>query len=181
MIRSLLIAAVALLSACATPVARPPVHGLELRLSPASLGRELALQQQLIFSAAGEQKSMEALLEVGTEDVALAVQAAGQSALVLHWDGKRLQQQRAPWLPPQVRGERVLSDLQLSYWPAAAIRAALPAGWTLEESEGIRRLRENDTDVVTVRFVSPERIEIASHRDGVQLTIVSSPVSAVTQ
>lgn len=177
MIRTLLIAAILLLAACAGTSPRSAGDSPELRLSPASLGRELVLQQQLTFTIGGEQRSMEALLEVDANGVALAVQAAGQSALVLRWDGAHLQEQRAAWLPPQVRGERVLNDLQLSYWPAQAIRAALPDGWTLEEDRDVRRLREHGLDVATVRFVSPDRIEIESHRDGVRLSIVSSQVS----
>ena len=177
MIRFLAFCASLALAGCAGTPAHSLAHPLELRLAPASLGRELALQQQLIFDAGGEQRSMEALLEVDAEGVALAVQAAGQSALVLQWDGKRLQQERAPWLPPQVRGERVLSDLQLTYWPAEAIRAALPAGWTLDEEQGLRHLRDRGQEVATVRSISAERIEITSHRDGVRLTIISAPMA----
>lgn len=180
MIRALLIVALLALVGCAGPQTRPAQHGLELALSPASLGRELALQQQLTFVFGSEQRSMDALLEADAGRVALAVQAAGQSALVLQWDGASLQQQRASWLPAQVRGERVLSDLQLTYWPVVAIRAALPEGWTIDEAQGVRQLRERGEDVATVRFVSPERVEIDSHREHVRLIIVSSPMAPVS-
>ncbi|MFT3806173.1 DUF3261 domain-containing protein [Arenimonas sp.] len=180
-LRALLIVAIACLAACAGRTSRTPSQELELRLPPASLGRGLVLQQRLTFVVAGETRQMDALLEANADGVALAVQAAGQSALVLHWDGRKLEQQRAPWLPPQVRGERVLSDLQLSYWPAQAIRASLPAGWTLDEAAGVRLLRRDGMDVVTVRFVSPDRIEIESHLDGVHLSIDSSPLAEEAQ
>ncbi len=39
-----------------------------------------------------------------------------------------------------MRGERVLDDLQFALWPAAAVRAALPADWTLVEQGDQRRL-----------------------------------------
>lgn len=174
-----LVAAV-LLCACAGQGARRATDAsanVELRLPPASLGRELALQQQLSFEFGKETRTLDALLEADSSEVRLAVQAMSQSALRLRWDGQTLDQQRAEWLPPTLRGERVLSDLQLAYWPVEAIRAALPAGWRLDLEGSDRQLREGDQDVTTVHYPSPDRIEIVQHRENFRLVIVSVPIA----
>lgn len=132
-----------LLAACASrgPLAHAQVELPPLRLSPAALGKPLSLQQRLHFTFGTQQRDLDALLEADPGEVRLLVQAMGQSGVRLSWDGKSLRQQRAPWLPPTVRGERVLDDLQFALWPADAIRAALPSGWTLEERDGERNLQ----------------------------------------
>jgi flavin-dependent dehydrogenase len=123
-----------------------------LHLSPASLGHELALQQHLQVGVGERSQSVDALLEVDAKELRLGMQAMGQSAMTLRWDGRRLEEQRADWLPPVLNGERVLFDLQLVLWPAPAIRAALPAGWTLQEAGGARQLLQGSTEVATVAY-----------------------------
>ena len=146
----------------------------ELRLSPASLGRELALQQQLSFRSGQEQHTFDALLEADSSEVRLDIQRMGQSAMRLRWDGRRLEQHRATWLPKSVRGEQILEDLQLANWPAPAIRAALPAGWSLVEGTDSRQLRNGDTTVAIVRYPASDRVEI--EHANFSLSIVSVPV-----
>jgi hypothetical protein len=147
---------------------------LELRLSPASLGRELALQQQLSFRSGQDQHTFDALLEADANEVRLDIQRMGQSAMRLRWDGRRLEQHRAAWLPKSVSGERILEDLQLANWPVPAIRMALPAGWSLVESGDSRQLRNGDKTIVTVRYPAPDRVEI--ERADFRLSIVSVPI-----
>jgi hypothetical protein len=131
-----------LLTACAThrPDASSRVELPMLRLAPAALGQNLALEQRLVFVRGGQRRELDALLEVDASQVRLLVQAMGQSAVRLVWDGQRLDEQRAPWLPPQVRGERVLGDLQFGLWPLPAVRAMLPPGWRVEQTGSERRL-----------------------------------------
>ena len=145
-----------------------------LRLSPASLGHALALQQQLSFHFGSEERTLDALLEVDAHEVRLEIQSMGQSALRLRWDGHRLEQHRAAWLPPSLRGEEVLGDLQLAQWPVPAIRAALPAGWSLVEDDDARLLRRDGATIETVRYPAQDRIEI--EHAGFRLDIVSVPV-----
>ena len=181
LIRVGLLLCVLLVSACAIKAPRRAAdESFELRLMPVSLGHELALQQQLSFSFGKESRTVDALLEVNSDSVQLVVQTLGQSALRLSWDGHRLDQKRAPWLPPSLRGERVLSDLQLTYWPVEAIRAALPTGWQLIEEGNERQLRQGDQLVETVRFTAPDHIEIVQHRENFRMSIVSVPVMEAT-
>ncbi len=165
---------------CAGDVRRNSGAGadpVELRLAPASLGRELALQQQLIFSFRQSLYTLDALLEVDALEVRLAVQSFGRPVLRLHWDGVELQQRRFDGLPAALRGEAVLSDLQLTYWPVAAIRAALPDDWSLSEGDGARRLYRGGREIVRIEYLSPQRIEIVRLASGSRLTILSSTIA----
>ncbi len=150
---------------------------VELRLSPASLGRELALQQQLVFSFRQSRYTLDALLEVDALEVRLAVQSFGRPVLRLHWDGVALQQRRFDGLPAALRGESVLADLQLTYWSVAAIRAVLPDDWNLSEGDGVRRLYRGGCEIMRIEYLSPQRIEIVRLASGSRLTILSSTIA----
>lgn len=174
----LIAAATILLAGCATPPSRPGEVGEagampSLRLAPAALGRELALQQRLEFRHGERRDSIEALVEVDAAQVRLLIHAQGQVALRLQWDGSVLQQTRADWLPAALSGERVLDDLQLVFWPAPAIMAALPQGWQLREFEGGRELRQGGAPVASVAFLGPGHARLQQHRQAYTLDIHS--------
>lgn len=152
----------------ATPDATPL-----LRLAPSALGRAIAVQQQLTVTAKDQTRRIDVALEVDDGAVRLAVLAMGQTAARLVWDGTRLDETRAAWLPSAVSGERILSDLQLALWPEDAVRDALPTGWFLDAGPGARTLRFHRTVVATVAYPTPTRIELAQLRDGYQLVIDS--------
>lgn len=164
----------ALLTACATPPTKPHVVLPALRLAPATLGYELAEQQRLVFRFGSHVRELDALLEVDAGHVRLAVQAMGRTGVRLQWDGKDLVEQRAPWLPSAVRGERVLDDVQFSLWPADAIRAALPAGWDLVERGPFRELRRNGQVWLQREQVDAGTLRIRNGADDYELTIESA-------
>ena len=168
-----------LLSACAGTLERAASTGAmpALRLAPAALARDLALQQQLTFQHGERRETIEALVEVDAKAVRLVMHAQGQVALRVDWDGQELTQTRAEWLPPVLSGERVLDDLQLVYWPVAAINARLPAGWHLVEAASNRRLLQDGEIVATVVFVSPTHVRLRQRRQGYVLDIHSVPVA----
>ncbi|HMB43473.1 MAG TPA: DUF3261 domain-containing protein [Luteimonas sp.] len=171
-----------LLIGCATHPSRSPFGELPtLRLSPASLGHALELQQRLQVTVHDKTQTLDALLEVDEKELRLGVQALGQSALNLHWDGNTLQQQRADWLPPSLSGERVLFDLQLVYWPADAIRAALPKDWSLQESAAQRHLLHAGSEIVSVTYPADNHAVLNQLRDGYQLDITSTAADGAGQ
>lgn len=163
----------ALLAACAT---RPPAARAELpplRLAPAALGHALSLQQRLHVRFGAHERELDALLEVDAAEVRLAVQAMGQAGVRLRWDGERLEERRAPWLPAAVRGERVLDDLQFSLWPLDAVRAALPAGWDVEESGGVRTLARDGRPWLQRTQRDAATMEVRNLAEGYDLRIES--------
>ncbi|RZA13112.1 MAG: DUF3261 domain-containing protein [Lysobacteraceae bacterium] len=170
----------ALLAGCATHPAQPARAALAtpmLRLSPSALAQPLSLQQRLTFTHGGRSNTVDAMVESDAAGTRLVIHAQGQVALRLDWDGKELKQDRAPWLPAALDGERVLTDLQLVYWPVPAIVAALPAGWTLSE-EGTRRVLRNGDDLAaTIDYPQPLHARLEQHALGYTLDIQSSGIS----
>lgn len=165
---------VVLLTACASQAARPPGMVLPpLRLAPAALGQDLAVQQRLVFRFGSHVRELDALLEVDAQAVRLAVQAMGRTGVTLQWDGTQLSEQRASWLPAAVRSERVLDDVQFSLWPADAVRAALPAGWTLAEHGQTRELSHEGRVWLARERVNATTLQVRNLADGYDLTIES--------
>lgn len=160
-----------LLAACAHRTPAPAVALPPLRLAPAALGKPLAVQQRLHFQFGARQRDLDALLEVDAQEVRLAVQALGQSGVRLQWDGRELHQQRAPWLPPAVRGERVLDDLQFALWPLEAVRGALPAGWRVEDDGHERRLLRDGTAWLVLTRDAPDNLRLRNLAEGYALDI----------
>lgn len=183
MFRLIRIVAIAILvGGCAMQPSRATPGALpSLRLTPASLGHPMALQQRLQVIAGDNSQTLDALLEVDAKELRLGVQALGQSALTLHWDGKTLQQHRADWLPPTLTADRVLFDLQLVFWPADAIRAALPSDWSLQESAGVRNLLHSGTTVVSVAYSDKDHAQLSQAGDAYRLDIESSSVAGAGQ
>jgi hypothetical protein len=146
-----------------------------LRLPPAALRRELSLQQRITLqyrTAQGEQtQDIVTLLEADREHTRVAAMAGNQVMARLEWDGERLAVTRSPWAPQALVPERILSDLQLTLWPAPAIASALPAGWRLEDAPGRRTLWQDDQKVVEVLYPDAATIVFTHAREGYRLII----------
>ena len=163
----------AVLSACAWLRPEPPPPAFLLRLPPAALGRELLLSQHMEVRTAMGARAFDVALEADAEAVRMAVMQWGQVMARMSWDGRELTQNTVPGWPRQVSAERVLSDLQLVWWPAHAVRAALPAGWTLQETPDGRVLRDGERTVTTVRRLDPSRVELTQHQQGYTVLVTS--------
>lgn len=149
----------AAVAACASRPPVPPAPPL-LRLAPASLGMSLSLRQQLTIEAGGRTVRAEMALEVDEQAVRMALLEMGQVVARLEWDGVELFQQRVPHGPKAVSAERILSDVQLVYWPLAAIAPELPPGWHLSAQAGERTLYQGAQARVKVRYPQPEVAEL---------------------
>ena len=162
----------AVLAGCATAPS-PSREMPQLQLAPSALGRSLNLQQHLTLQAPGREQQLDVLLEADARHVQMGVVAMGQVAARLDWDGATLTEERAPWWPQAVSGSRILSDLQLTLWPVAAIQAALPAGWQLAESGNVRTLTQDGEVVTVITRSSPQVVELDQRREHFKLRIES--------
>jgi hypothetical protein len=172
--------AVALASCTGTPY-EPPAR-LGLKLPPSVLESPISLHQQLVIERQGRIDTLDAALEVDGRQLELVGLAMGQRVFSLSYDGRDLTAWRHPMLPPELREEDVLEDLQLTIWPAAAIEAALPAGWRIEEHGRRRALLLNDTPVVLIDYSGEPRwlgrIAINNLRYQYRLLIFSVPAGS---
>ena len=184
-----------MLAACAQAPAVQPARLLQmpaLRLSPASLGANVSLAQRLTVQELPDgavqdlprERSLEAQLEIETGELRLAAFAMNQRVLLLHWDGHNLEVKRHALLPAAVDAGRVLRDIQLVYWPLAAVQAALPPGWTVEDTGATQRrlLHEGEVEV-QIAYAGPAsaprwqgRAELDNRLERYRLAIDSSLV-----
>jgi hypothetical protein len=150
-LRTSVIAASMLLSACAT-TAPPPAARLGLKLAPSALGESISVQQHLRVERNGRSDELDVALEVEPQKLEMVGLALGQRVLSLSYDGTELKSWRHAMLPSQVKAEDVMEDMQLTLWPVDAVRAALPAGWQVEE-QGLRRtLSLNGETVMVINY-----------------------------
>ena len=142
-------------------------------LSPRDLPAPLSLQQQLVIERGAQSQAFDALLQTDSERLQLVVQAMGQTALRLSWDGQRIEEQRADWLPPQVNGARVLQDLQFALWPLDALRRAAPIGWHVVEQGDVREIFVGDRLIVGIYGRSDEGFSLERPAVGYRLRVRS--------
>lgn len=172
-LRLALLALAALTAGCAAPP--PASQELQLRLSPASLGREMVLHQRVTVTAHGKQQQFDVALEVDAASVRMVVLEFGQVLARLQWDGRDLQQQRVAGWPDALAADRVLTDLQLVHWPQQAVRAALPAGWSLAAQERERTLRWQGDTVIRVRYSEEAGTELENIPAGYTVRMQGAP------
>lgn len=171
-----LLAALALAGCAAQP---PAPARLGLKLPMAQLGATFSVQQHLTVERAGHTNELDVALEASPESLDMVGLAFGQRVLSMRYDGNAISSWRHPMLPPQVRAEDVLEDLQLSLWPVDAIARALPAGWRLEE-QGLHRTLYREGEVVaTIAYSGTPRWSgtavLDNKRYQYKLTILSAP------
>lgn len=175
--RRLLLAATLLLASCAH-VQHRPSPSPALRLAPATLDASLSLQQRLTVRHGARTQRADALLEVDDNTLRLVLLVGPKRMLTLMFDGESVEETRDPALPEALAGERFVDDIQLAYWPAAAIRSVLPPGWTLDESPLRRTLRQDGAAAVEVHYSQATRwlghIEIHHLRQDYRLSIDSA-------
>lgn len=172
-----------LIGGCATSPPQPRLQIPEPRLAPAAFGATISLAQRLSFERANAlpdepARSLDVQLEIDASQLRLAAVAMGQRILTLTWDGSTLDVQRHPQLPAQVDPARVLRDVQYAYWPTAALQAALPQGWTLDDAGERRQLLHAGQTVLSIRYRANPRwagsAELDNRVEGYRLNIESS-------
>ncbi len=167
--------AVAVLAGCASAPQQPARLGL--KLAPSALGASISLQQRLSVERNGRADHLDAALEVDNAHVSMIGLALGQRVMSLDYDGTTLKSWRHALLPAQVRGEDVLEDIQLTYWPVEAIRAALPPGWRIEEEGQRRTLWSGESLIMEITYSTEPRwggmVALSNLRYQYRLTIQS--------
>lgn len=170
------------LAGCASaPPARSDMPAL--RLPPAALGSaRYALSQRLSVTRLDHPDAppqrVEVQLQLDASGLLLAGFAFGQRVLLMQWDGKDLRVQRHVALPAEVDTDRMLRDLCLTFWPAEAVRAALPEGWTWVQTAAGQELQQGGQARLVVQRPGANIVEIVNWAEGYRLLIESQPQEA---
>ncbi|MDI4635503.1 DUF3261 domain-containing protein [Pelomonas sp. V22] len=177
--RRLLLTTALLLSACASRAPAPSTLPA-LRLPPAALGSaRFTLSQRLSVTRLDQPDAppqrVDVQLQLDATGLLLAAFAFGQRVLLMQWDGQELGVQRHAMLPAEVDPNRMLRDLCLSYWPAEAVRAALPEGWTWVATTSGQELQQLGQARLVIRRPAANIVEIINFSEGYQLLIESQP------
>ncbi len=156
--RGLLVATLFFALHCGAVAKRPEDPGLFL-IHPAQGARELSVAQAVRIDRA-EGQPFETLAAVELDRHWLRVAALGplgNRILFLEWDGEQYHEERDPHLPQEFPSKLVLRDLQLSLFPASAIRKVLPADWILLESPRRRVLEHGGKPVIVIDYSADDR------------------------
>ena len=154
-----------MLAACAQAPVQPRLQMPALQLSPSEFGVSVSLAQRLtvqelpdgVAQDLPQERSLEAQLEIEPTELRLAAFAMNQRVLLLRWDGHHLDVKRHPLLPAAVDAGRVLRDIQLVYWPLSAVQAALPPGWSVQDTGTERRLLHEGEIEVQISYAGEPR------------------------
>lgn len=138
-------------------------------LSPASAASSFSASQTLTFTREGQTHQLEALLEWDKDAIHLAMLKFGKRILTASYDGAKLNVEKDVFVPDALRGEQVLGDIQLVYWPAEALRAHLPQGYVLVDEGDVRTLSYLGNDVYRIVYHANGRAD-ATREDSVHVT-----------
>lgn len=124
--------------------------------------------------------AFEAVVQLDPQRTEIVLTMLGGPRLAtITWDSEGVNEERAPFVPPGLPVENILSDIFVTTWPAEAVSAALPEGVTLTVAEnGARTIQRGDTVIMTA-VPDPEnaaRVLVRNEAFGYQVAIVSQSV-----
>ena len=182
--RAVALAAALLLAGCShstdTKETRPQAWlqpGTRVTLPPPGISPAVSSQQLLTGSFNGQTQSLLVMLNADAHKVTLAgLSSVGIRLFLATYDETGIHTEQSivvPQLPP---ASQVLADVMLSHWPLSAWQPQLPKGWTLNDTDSRRELRNPDGKLVTEivylnRNGRREPISIVQHAFHYHITI----------
>jgi hypothetical protein len=124
-------------------------------LSPASLQTSHQVNQVLHGEYGDRSFSLRCVVTANTEKLSvICLTGIGLRAFTLTYDGKNLNEQRAPQVPDSLQASLLLNDLQLAFWPLNALQQSWQASGlqVTEPYPGTRRVMRNDKVIVEVHY-----------------------------
>lgn len=151
--------------------------GTRVTLPPPGITPAISSQQLLTGRFNGHTQSLLVMLNADEHKVTLAgLSSVGIRLFLAKYDNTGIHTEQsvvAPELPP---ASQVLADVMLSHWPLSAWQPQLPKGWTLNDTDNRRELRNPDGKLVTEivylqRKGKREPISIEQHVFNYHITI----------
>lgn len=151
---------------------------MRIALKPSDYPETISLRQLVQVNHNGREVELDAVLDISPEAVTLVGMVYGQRVFTLRYDGTTLEESRSMMMPREIRGSDILSDMQLSLWPTASIRAALPAEWSLSDSSEQRVLSRGEQAIISITYENRESssplLRLVNHEVGYSLFIRSA-------
>jgi len=132
---SFVLSVASLLNACAQAPVQSQASPPRPLAAPATLQTD-RVAQQIVRGAFGEREmTMNCIVSVrGDLLTVIGLTALGARVFTIRYDGSQVQVEKELPTPPQLTAERLLADIQLAFWPSAALQPVLAQqGWRLTE------------------------------------------------
>jgi hypothetical protein len=149
-----------------------------LRPMASPVGPSRRVVQQITALWPDRKETLLCVLELDKQHIAMAgLTNDGVSLFNLTYDGETIALDKSPLLPDSVAPEFIVTDLQLVYWPVAALQKSLrDSSWRLEVDISHRRLYYQGSKMVEVNYLLPDEIwpksvELINHRQNYRLQI----------
>ena len=145
-----------LLSACATVPAPPDSTAVALPVLPAaSLGQSRSAQQIVRAAFADTEATMQCVVEITPQRMSVvALNAMGLRLFSVAVEDGQTTVERMPGVPEQIQPERILSDIQLAFWPLDKLQQSYRGtDWQVSEPfANTRRLKRNGRLIAEVHY-----------------------------
>lgn len=151
--------------------------GTRVTLPPPGITPAIRAQQLLTGSFKGQTQSLLVMLNADGNKVALAgLSSVGIRLFLATYDNTGIHTEQSVVMPQLPPASQVLADVMLSHWPLSAWQQQLPKGWTLNDTDTRRELRNPEGKLVTEivylnRNGRREPISIVQHAFHYHITI----------
>lgn len=180
--------AVAALGACQVQPARvvEPETATQPLVAPGVAAPQSA-RQRLRAMVGDREIVLDCVVEVAAGKVTVVgLLPAGNRVFSVRYDGARVEQERTPQVPAQLRPEQLLADLQLAFWPAESLHDAFRGGpWKLTQPDArTRRLLRDGRLVAEVHYADGDpwrgRLWLVNFERQYALSVDSVPLAQDT-
>ena len=131
------------------------IHDSEVPLlSPSAYGRSVQIRQIITITSENTEHVVQALLLITTERLHVALLSAeGQRLATIHYNGQTLELKTASEPVHTLPAKRIVTQLQLLLWPAAAWEKSLhDTDWKIVSSNEKRQLLFQERPEITVHY-----------------------------
>lgn len=153
-------------------------------LSAESLGQVRSARQIVHAAFADSEVTMQCVVEITPQRISvIALNAIGLRLFSVSVEDGKTTVERSPGVPEQVQPERILSDIQLAYWPLPKLqRAYAGTDWQVSEPfASTRRLKRAGRLIAEVHYAQTGkdlwrgRLWLSNYEFGYALSVISQP------
>jgi hypothetical protein len=172
-----------LLAACTAVPTHPVSTAAALPVLPAaSLGQSRSAQQIVRAAFADNEATMQCVVEITPQRMSVvALNAMGLRLFSVAVENGQTTVERMPGVPEQIQPERILSDIQLAFWPLEKLQQSYRGTpWQVSEPfAGTRRLKREGRLIAEVHYAQPgkspwsERLWLSNYEFGYSLAVTT--------